>query len=126
MYTLRVNDVINDRILVSRESARLLEAALGTMMVRARKPGPDSGTTPVAIDFEGVEGVAPSFIDELLSIFESFVGTDTDGRERCLIIVNPPTRLSLKFQAVARGHRMSVRTLPDGSWRLTDSRDSSA
>jgi len=124
MRTFRVNDVLKDRILVSRESARLLEAPLSAMMGSARTPGNACGTTPVAVDFDGVEGIAPSFLDELLSIFESLIGSETSGEERCLIVANPPTRLSLKFEAIARGHGMSVRALPDGSWFLTDSRNS--
>jgi len=123
MRTFRVNDVLKDRILVSRESARLLEAPLSAMMVSARMPGNASGTTPVAVDFQGVEGIAPSFLDELLSIFESLIGAETNDEERCLIVANPPTRLSLKFEAIARGHGMSVRALPDGSWFLTDSQN---
>ena len=58
MRTLRVNDVLKDRILVSRESARLLEPALSVMMVRASTPEDASGNTPVTVDFEGFDGVA--------------------------------------------------------------------
>ena len=123
MRALRVNDVLKYRILVSRESARLLEDPLRAMMVSARTPRNPSDTTPVAVDFEGVEGMAPSFLDELLSIFESLLGAETNGGERCLIVANPPTRLSLKFEAIARGHGMSVRALPDGSWLLTNIRN---
>ncbi len=121
MRTLRVHDVLKDRILVSRESARRLEDPLRTIMGNARTSGNASGMAPVAVDFAGVEGIAPSFLDELLSIFESLVGAG--GGERCLIVANPPTRLSLKFEAVARGHGMSVQAMPDGSWLLTDARD---
>ncbi len=126
MHTLRVHDVLRDRILVSRESAHLLEDALIAMIAAARTPGNPSDTTSVAVDFEGIEGIAPSFLDELLSIFESIIGSETNAREQCLVVVNPPTRLSLKFEAVARGHGMSVRVLPDGSWLLTDSPNTSA
>jgi len=124
MLTLRVHDVLKDRILVSRESARLLESALSSTMVSAGTAGEACGTMPVTVDFEGIEGIAPSFLDELLSVFESLIGMATDGVERCLIVANPPTRLSLKFEAIARGHGMAVRALPDGSWFLTDSQDS--
>jgi hypothetical protein len=126
MRTLRVHDVLKDRILVSRESARLLEGELCDMMASAATPGEARDVTPVTIDFEGIAGVAPSFLDELLSVFESVIGADANGGERCLMVVNPPTRLSLKFEAVARGHGMLVRTLPGGSWLLTDSRNSRA
>ena len=120
MRTLRIHDVLKERILVSRESARLLENAIKTMTVSEGKQGEACDTTPISVDFDGVEGMAPSFLDELLSVFESVIGPDADGCERCLIVANPPTRLSLKFEAVARGHRMSIRALPDGSWLLTD------
>ncbi len=123
MHTIRVNDILKDKILVSRESARLLEAPLRAMMASARTPGNASNTTPVAVDFEGIEGIAPSFLDELISVFESLIGTETNDRERCFIVANPPTRLSLKFEAIARGHEMSVRALPDGSWFLANNRN---
>ena len=126
MRTLRVNDVLKDKVLVSRESAHVLEEALSAMMAAARTPENSSGATTMAVDFEGIEGIAPSFLDELLSIFESIIGSETNDLERCLIVANPPTRLSLKFEAVARGHGMSVRALPDGSWLLTDSRNTCA
>ncbi len=122
VLTLRVHDILKEKILVSRESARLLEHPLRAMMANAKTARDASGTTPATIDFEGAEGVAPSFLDELLSIFESLVGEGTDGEARCLIVAHPPNRLSLKFEAIARGHGMSVRALPDGSWILTDTR----
>jgi hypothetical protein len=126
MPTLRVNDVLKDKILVSREAARLLEHALRAVIVGAGAHVNATDATPVAVDFEGVEGIAPSFLDELLSVFESVVGAETDGRKRCLMVTNPPTRLSLKFEAIARGHGMSIQALPDGSWFLTGTRDTSA
>lgn len=126
MRTLRVQDVLKDRILVSRESARLLEEALRAMMVSATPSGKAPGVAPLTVDFKGIEGVAPSFLDELLSVFEALIGAETKGDERCLIVANPPTRLSLKFEAIARGHGMSVRALADGSWFLADARDSAA
>ena len=126
MCILRVHDVIEDRILVSRESAHLLENALRAMMTGPPNPGAASGATPLTVDFDGVQGVAPSFLDELLSIFESLVVPGIDGRGQCLTIANPPTRLSLKFEAVARGHGMSVEALPGGSWLLAGARNSPA
>ena len=74
----------------------------------------------MAVDFAGIEGIAPSFLDELLSIFESIIGVESGARARSLVVLNPPNRLSLKFEAIARGHGMSVRANPDGSWLLTD------
>jgi len=125
MNTLRVHDILKDRILVSRESARQLEAPLVAMLAAQKTPADASEVSPVTVDFEGVEGIAPSFLDELLQIFESLVAKKPSDDSGHLIVANPPTRLSSKFEAVARGHDMSVRALPNGSWSLTHSRSSS-
>lgn len=120
MHTLRVHDVLKDRILVSRESARLLEEPLRATIASATAHQDAAGSTgTVIVDFKGVAGIAPSFLDELLSIFESLLLAESDGSERGLSVTNPPTRLSLKFEAIARGHGMSIQALPDGSWLLT-------
>ena len=124
MRTLRVHDFLKDRILVSRESARLLEDSLRTTIASAAADENTGGVVSVVVDFEGVEGVTPSFLDELLSIFEALVGNAPISHERRLVVANPPTRLSMKFEAVARGHAMSVQALPDGSWLLTEARNS--
>lgn len=118
MRTLRVHDILTDKILVSRESARLLEDALTAIC--SVTSGDAEQSKPISVDFEGVEGVAPSFLDELLCVFESIIGSNTNGNQRRLIVANPPARLSLKFEAIARSHGMSVRVQPDGSWLLTD------
>lgn len=125
MSIFRVHDVLKDRVLVSRESARLLEEPLSAMLNSAGSPADSSATIQLAVDFDGVEGIAPSFLDELLTILESLICKKTEDRERRLIVMNPPTRLSLKFEAIARGHGMSARVLPDGSWLLTDARSAS-
>jgi hypothetical protein len=115
---LRVRDVLKERILVSRESAHRLENALRTILAR---PAPKSASRArsLTIDFTEVAGVAPSFLDELLTILESLVRSRINGQEVELIVANPPTRLSLKFEAIAHGHGMSIQGLPDGSWRLS-------
>ena len=125
MKTLQVNRFLKDKILVSRESAHLLEDAIRELTDSVAATETPSKPTPIAIDFAGVEGVAPSFLDELLSIFESLVGAPANDNELCLIIANPPARLSLKFEAIARGHGMSVRAQPDGSWLMARTQDAS-
>lgn len=119
MVTVFVSDILKDKILVTRESARVLEEAL-------RRAWSDrAGSTDAAnlgsatIDFRGVEGVAPSFLDELLTVFELVIGPNPNHPGRSLVVVNPPTRLSSKFEAVARGHGLSVVSRSDGSWVLT-------
>jgi hypothetical protein len=120
MDTLRVNDVLKDRILISRESARLLEGAIASIFATTADSTGHLERVQVTVDFDSVEGIAPSFLDELLLIFDKFVDKPADGPKRSLIVANPPTRLSSKFEAVARGHRMTASARPDGSWLLTD------
>ncbi|MHB1156945.1 MAG: STAS-like domain-containing protein [Phycisphaerales bacterium] len=123
MRTIQISDVLKDKILVSRESARLLEEPLRAMMAKNKTQVDASGPLPVVMDFKGVEGIAPSFLDELVSVLESLLELQTtDG----LVMTNIPTRLSSKFQAVARGHGLSIQSLPDGSWRLTSTRSACA
>jgi len=126
MFTFRVNDVLKDKILVSRESARLLETAIIAALKSSPAPESRADEKPVAVDFDGVEGMAPSFLDELLSILESLMEASPNGRERSVIVRNPPTRLSLKFEAVARGHGMTALVQADGSWLLTPNPNATA
>lgn len=123
MCTLLVRDILNDAILVSRESARLLEDALRRLTTRTDGIERETDKATVIVDFQGVQGIAPSFIDELITIFESLVDADRNGNGIGwrLTVANPPTRLSRKFEAVARGHGMIVRVAPDGSWTLVGS-----
>ena len=123
MFTLLLRDILSDRVLVTRESARLLEGPLATVMLACQEHQNTPDTAQVTVDFDGVGGVAPSFLDELLLVFESVLETHGGGRKGCLIVANAPTRISLKFEAVARGHAMSIRLLPDGSWLLSDAED---
>ena len=123
MTKLRVNDILKDPVLVSRESAHLLEDAIRSMIsegLTSGKPASEKPATPsqVIVDFDGVAGVAPSFVDELIIIIETLLAADANGMGRGLMIENPPTRLSSKFEAIARGHGMSVRALENGSWLL--------
>lgn len=117
MQTIRVHDLLPEMILVSRESARLLERSIHEMR-RTIDSDSDSGLQ-IVVDFVGVAGIAPSFMDELVRVFEGAVGADRARSAWSLVIANPPTRLSSKFEAVARGHAMSIQALPDGSWILS-------
>lgn len=119
MPTLLIHTVLPDKILVSRESAHLLEDAIRRALSReSGEDATDAIEAPLVVDFEGVEGIAPSFLDELLSIFESLATQTISGPNPQLIVANPPTRLSSKFEAVARGHAMVIESLPDGTWRI--------
>ena len=113
MQGLRVKDVLHDKILVSRESARRLQDALALLISR------DNGhneSSSIAVDFDGVQGVAPSFVDELMIVIERLIAAEANIAGRSLVIVHPPNRLSSKFEAIARGHGMQVHENGDGAW----------
>jgi hypothetical protein len=112
MPHLLVSSILGNRVLVRRESARLLDQALREHL------GALPPSEPFVLDFQGINGVAPSFLDELLLTIESALRAHDDRRPE-LVVANPPTRLSLKFEAIGRSHGMSVRARGDGSWALT-------
>jgi hypothetical protein len=121
MRTVIVRDILKDKVLMSGESARLLQGPIEAMIGAAA-----SSPAALTVDFVGVEGMAPSFLDELLTVFESVLPGGTAGKTSGLIVANAPARLSSKFEAVARGHGMVVQALPDGAWLLAGARESSA
>ncbi len=119
MPTVRVRDVLSDKILISRESARALEGVIRALYEGSDDTRPRGESSGFVVDFDGIEGIAPSFLDELLTVLESSLDVGSKGAGRSIIVAHPPTRLSLKFEAVARGHRMTIRAQPDGSWLLS-------
>lgn len=109
--TLKVHDHLGDRILVSRNAARLLvEPLRGTTDLSAAS---GCGDRTVTVDFAGVDGMAPSFLDELVGVMQATLGPSVRIR-----FVNQPARMSLKFQAVARGRGLKVSELTPGEWRF--------
>lgn len=123
MSSVLVHQILTDKILVSRESAHCLRDALSSSLMSCRSGAGSTGDPAlVTVDFAGIEGMTPSFLDELISIFEGLLAHANEGCRAVLLVAHPPTRLSLKFEAVARGHEMVVEALPDGSWRLSQPR----
>lgn len=106
---LRLADIVETEILVTREAARSLESHIFGKLVG------DSGR--LILDFEGIEGLTPSFMDELLEVIENQLNDEMMmGLE--VVVLNPPTRLSSKFAAVARGRGLSILETDDQSWLL--------
>lgn len=106
MKTIRVTQFLNKRVLVTRESAHDLRSALDQ--------GLGGGEGTLTIDFEGIEGVTPSFIDELLAMLVGRAG----DRGIKLLVSHPPTRLTAKFTAIGRSRGLSFEEGEDGSWLI--------
>lgn len=118
MQMIRIQDILHEKILVSRESARKLQSHIMQQIESITQHEEANSESSIILDFEGVEGMTPSFLDELLRVFESVVFGDSDRVGAELIVRNPPSRMSTKFEAVARSHDISIRILDDTSWLL--------
>ena len=104
---LKVSILLNRRVLVTRDSAHELEAALS-----AEADGGDASS--LCFDFANVDAFTPSFVDEMLLICERVLqAVRMDGP---VIFLNPPTSLSSKFVAIARAHGRTIEVGQDGSW----------
>ncbi len=103
MSSLTIRATLSDKILVSRESARRLAEPL-------RQAAAANGQE-ILVDFTGVEGMAPSFLDEFLGVLHDALGPRTRIR-----FANQPARLSLKFEAVAKGRGLQLTEEAGGAW----------
>ena len=62
MTTLRIFDLVQKRVLVSRDSARIIQPQLVAALA--------DGLGELVLDLSDVDGLTPSFFDETLSIVE--------------------------------------------------------
>lgn len=109
MASVMIFDLLGSRVLVTRGSARAIGEALENALVEGQ----------VELDFVGVEGMTPSFLDEALAVIEHELAR-AGGTLFRVLILNPPTRLSSKFAAVGRGRGLSISETPDGaSWVIS-------
>lgn len=97
--SIHVFELIPNRMLVTRQSARSIAPALAQAIAR--------GEHKIVLDFAGVDGVTPSFLDEILHMLKDFL-EDTPPGELEVLIASPPTRLSTKFAAVGSGTRQTL------------------
>ena len=109
MKTIRLYDLVGRKVLVTRDSARSIQPYLAAAL--------EGGDREVALDFEGVDGMTPSFLDEILSVIEE-QGEDASEAHFSVIVKNPPTALSAKFAAVGRGHGLTIKESSDVGWTL--------
>ena len=112
MQTLRMFDLMGKRVLVTRSSARAIQSILGAAL--------REGDGQVALDFYEIDGIAPSFLDEVLSVVEDCI-QDTSYNQLQIMVINSPTQLSSKFAAVGRGHGLSIRETGSGTWIISKS-----
>ncbi len=110
MRVLHVIELLDRRILVTRSSARIIQPSLGAALAE--------GHDRIVLDFAGVDGMSPSFLDETLTMIEEALQQGNSDKFQ-LVLENPPTNLSLKFRAVGRGHDLSINESETGAWVIT-------
>jgi hypothetical protein len=105
---VKIFDLTNSRILVTRDSARAIGSSIRSVL--------SEGEAELDLDFSGVTGVTPSFLDEVLAVIEEEMAHSSKLVE--IRVLNPPTRLSSKFKAVGRGRGFSIRQTDDKTWLI--------
>ncbi len=110
MKSVMIHDLLDMRVLVSRDSARSIELKVAAALAE--------GDGEVVLDFTGVEGISPSFLDETLSIIEDCSLAVEQGRIH-VVLKNPPTLMSEKYAAVARGHDLDINASDTGDWIIS-------
>lgn len=110
MAQVRIFESIQKRVLVTRDSAHLLSEAL----ISAVRKDPES----IELDFEGIDAVTPSFVDELMTVLEQVA--ESEHTSFRIVFVRPPMRLSEKFLAIGRGHGRRMTESGPGSWTIAE------
>lgn len=109
MGTVKIFELLKKRVLVTRESAKVIEPELRAAL--------REGNGLVELDFAGVASLTPSFLDGILRLLDAAL-PEGGAQSPRLILRNPPTRVSSKFAAVGRSHNLAVRESPDGAWEI--------
>ena len=105
MKLVKIYDLVRKRALITRQSAGAVGEALAN----------SADERGITLDFAGVDAVTPSFIDEVLAVLEDALKTK-DREKFQVIFLHSPTRLSTKFAAVGRAHRLEITESEEGTW----------
>ncbi len=109
MRTLKVFDLFERGVLITRSSARSLRDAVAPLV--------SAGEEGLALDLSGIEAVAPSFLDETIGGLAELA--DSVSRPAFQVrVLHPPTGLSPIFEAIARARGIQISESPDGSWTI--------
>jgi hypothetical protein len=107
--TVRVYDLLQRRVLVTRESAHAIQTELTSSLT--------NGGREIVLDFSNVDAVTPSFVDEVLAIIDEAVSR-TPRSTLNVKFVHAPTRLSEKFAAIGRSHGAQITESSPGAWTI--------
>ena len=105
MDIVRVHPLFKRRALVTRASTDLLRDAIAEAAGNGNR---------VALDLTGIDAITPSFIDQVLQIVEGCLGQESDRIE--VLMLNPPSGLSSRLEAIGRAHHSVVTEDEKGNW----------
>lgn len=104
MTTVKIHDILKRRVLVTRESAKVLKPILSAAVSRCEGKS--------FLDFSGIAGVTPSFIDETLAIIEEVLQPQ-NGNLCELEMLNFPSQLSPQLLRAGKRHGLLIRKESD-------------
>ena len=105
MEILKIYPLFKRRALVTRESTDVLRDAIAAAT---------GNGTRVALDLTGIDAITPSFIDQVLQVVEGCLTRESDRIE--VLMLNPPSGLSSRLEAIARAHRSIATEDEEGNW----------
>jgi hypothetical protein len=105
---MNVRQLMNRRVLGDRSTVPLLHKALEQ----------EAMTGVITLDLVGVDGMSPSFFDELLIRLAEL---STSNPSTKIMISSVPTRLSPKFVAIGWSHGLAIDEREPGEWLISSS-----
>ena len=109
MCTIEVFQLLQRKVLVTRESASVVRGAIDSS-IRANGE--------VILDFAGIDAMTPSFVDEILGLIDD-ARAASDRREVRVVFMNTPTPLSTKFLAIGKRHGATM-SQSGSAWEITN------
>ena len=112
MKTISLYRLLKRPMLVTRQAARSVAPDIGEALTEGRGE--------ITLDFFDIKGVSPSFLSETLAVVEDCAEKIGSAGFR-VVVENPPTKLSSKFIALGRGHRVNIQERDGNTWIITKS-----
>ncbi len=108
MSTIEVFQLLQRKILVTRESASAVRGAIESAI---------TADGEVTMDFSGIDAVTPSFVDEILGMIDD-ARAGSSRREVRVVFAHAPTPLSTKFLAIGKRHGATISQSGSDVWEI--------
>jgi STAS-like domain of unknown function (DUF4325) len=108
MRTIEVFQLLQRKILVTRESASAVREAIESSITSEGE---------VTLDFSGIDAMTPSFVDEILGIIDD-ARAKSLRREVRVLFSHAPTPLSAKYLAIGKRHGAMISQSASDAWEI--------